>query len=99
MSSKWADSTRTRRLPPNWRRQIVPRILDRDDHTCRIRLPGCIGRATEVDHIAAGDNHDDANLQAACEPCHRRKSAQEGVTARRRHRQRRDPEPHPGILR
>lgn len=98
MSGQFAGSTRGSRLPADWRRTVVPRILDRDGHTCQIRLPGCAGTATEVDHVIRGDDHSDDNLRAACPPCHRSKSGKEGAAVRHRYRMRRDPEPHPGIL-
>ena len=94
----WEGSDRSSRLPPGWRTQIVPRILERDAHTCRLQLPGCTGHATEVDHIRRGDDHSDANLQAACTWCHSKKSSAEGNAARRRWSNRRPRERHPGLL-
>jgi 5-methylcytosine-specific restriction protein A len=44
----------------------------------------CIGIASEADHIipvTQGGTDDDANLQAACGPCHRAKSSDEGHVA------------------
>ena len=41
----------------------------------------CGDLATEVDHVRAGDDHNDYNLQALCGYHHRRKSAQEGKAA------------------
>jgi 5-methylcytosine-specific restriction endonuclease McrA len=72
----WANSTRSRRLPPDWR-SIRRRILTRDQHLCRIRLPGCTHQATDVDHVVPGDDHSDTNLQAACLPCHLKKTVAE----------------------
>lgn len=47
-------------------------ILDRDNHRCQMRRPGCTDVATQVDHIVpvvdGGDSHPD-NLRAACAPC------------------------------
>lgn len=94
----WEGSDRRDRLPPNWATEIVPRILKRDQNRCRIRLPGCITLATEVDHIRRGDDHRDANLQSACPWCHARKSSAEGNAARVRYSRRRPPERHPGLL-
>jgi 5-methylcytosine-specific restriction endonuclease McrA len=58
-----------------WRKLRV-RILERDGWRCRVQLPGCLGRATEVDHItpldAGGDPYDPSNLRAACSRCNRR---------------------------
>lgn len=48
-------------------------VLARDRWSCRIRLPGCEGRAVAVDHIVeladGGAPFDPANLQAACTSC------------------------------
>lgn len=97
----WAGSTRSARLPSDWqaRRRIV---LARDHRTCR----RCGEWATDVDHITAGDDHDLANLQALCGPCHRAKSAREGAAASarvprpttRQPSDRRPLEKHPGLL-
>lgn len=55
---------------------IRQQVLVRDHHECRLRLPGCTGTATTVDHVVAvangGGRHPD-NLQAACMPCNTRK--------------------------
>lgn len=77
----WAGSTRSQRLPPDWNRKRR-RILRRDK-TCQLRYPGCVHLPTEVDHREPGDNHDDANLQAVCAPCHRTKTQAEAADARR----------------
>lgn len=95
---QWRSSTRRARLPTDWpaRRR---RILIRDQHRCQLDYPGiCAERATDVDHIIAGDNHDDHNLQAACDPCHQHKSSREGVHARadRAAQRLRPPRRHPG---
>lgn len=91
----WAGSTRRQRLPPDWQQRRTL-VLQRDGHTCQLRYPDiCTGRATDVDHKIHGDNHALTNLQAACNPCHQRKTAQEAAAARPR--ERRTPEPHPGI--
>lgn len=67
---------RAERLPKDWRarRQTV---LARDNYLCR----NCGAPANEVDHRVAGDDHSLDNLQALCTPCHRRKTAWEGVKA------------------
>lgn len=97
----WEGSDRAQRLPKDWPR-IRRRILIRDRRTCQINGPGCLGRATEVDHIDPGDNHDPANLQAVCTTCHAHKSAREGgaaSAAARAARPRLRPQPkHPGLL-
>lgn len=95
----WSTSDRASRLPPNWETEIQPKILRRDNHRCKIRWAGCQVQATEVDHKVRGDNHDESNLQAACERCHARKSAKEGNEAKARLKalRRRPPERHPGL--
>ena len=49
------------------------RVLERDNHTCQIGLPGCLGQANSVDHIVpvalGGDWYNLDNLRAACAPC------------------------------
>jgi 5-methylcytosine-specific restriction protein A len=91
-------SARSTRLPTDWR-STVARILARDHGICHVcHQPG----ADQVDHIIAGDNHDDSNLAAIHgNPCHRIKSAREGGTAARIQRGtvRRPPEQHPGLRR
>lgn len=92
----WQHSTRRDRLPKNWVSVIRPAVLRRDHHQCRLRYEDiCIGVATEVDHIERGDDHSMGNLQAACQPCHGRKSSQEGDQARPRLN--RPPETHPAL--
>lgn len=60
-------------------------VLQRDHYRCQLRYTGCIGRAGIADHILAtalgGAHYDLANGQAACKPCHAKKSADEGHTA------------------
>jgi 5-methylcytosine-specific restriction enzyme A len=92
----WAGSTRRERLPANWESQIRPAVLARDGYRCQIRYSDvCVGAATDADHIERGDDHRMENLQAACGPCHQRKSSQEGAAARPRlHR---PPEQHPAL--
>lgn len=92
----WQGHPRT--STAEWKR-TRRRILQRDGHRCQLRYPGrCIGTATECDHITPGAGDHDTNLQAACTPCHRHKSAHEGVTARQaKPQRRRTPEPHPGL--
>jgi 5-methylcytosine-specific restriction protein A len=101
----WSGSDRRQRLPANWA-QIRRRILRRDEGRCTERDQygkRCEEAATEVDHIIAGDNHDEANLRSLCSWHHARKSGQEGAAAkaaiRRRHdRKFRRTEGHPGLL-
>lgn len=89
----WQSSTRRQRLPRDWPR-IRARILTRDRGICHAcGQPG----ATEVDHLVAGDDHQDANLAAIHTACHRSKSSAEGHAARGQGpTRRRPPEQHPG---
>lgn len=68
MSSRWRASNAN---SPTWKAQRS-RVLQRDGYECQMRLPGCTGRATQVDHLAAwlpGQDVQDASLQAACAHC------------------------------
>jgi 5-methylcytosine-specific restriction protein A len=63
-------------------------VLDRDHWWCKIKGPTCTGRAKQADHkvpvaIAPHLEYDVENGQAACDPCHARKTAMEGVSARK----------------
>jgi 5-methylcytosine-specific restriction protein A len=63
-------------------RQIV---LRRDGHACQLRLAGCTGTATEVDHVlpvAHGGTDEPANLRASCQSCNRRRGPGRTVPAR-----------------
>lgn len=95
----WEGSGRKGRLPTNWT-ALRRAVLKRDNYSCQIKEPGCQGRATDVDHIQAGDDHRLANLQAACRTCHQAKSSREGNQAKARLRAarfRKKPT-HPGRL-
>ena len=54
-------------------------VLDRDKHMCRVRLDGCTGRATHVDHIMplseGGSRLDPINLRASCQYCNLARNA------------------------
>lgn len=54
-------------------RKVRRLILERDEYVCAIGLPGCRGKATQVDHIvpirAGGDHFSPANLRASCDYC------------------------------
>jgi 5-methylcytosine-specific restriction protein A len=97
-SGRWADSTRSSRLPANWPR-IVQQIKTRDRGRCRSCGITCAyllrgkWRGGQVDHIQHGDDHHPANLQLLCNPCHTAKTQAE---ANDRPRRTRTPEPHPG---
>ncbi|WP_203218387.1 HNH endonuclease [Nocardia brasiliensis] len=78
--------------------------MRRDRRRCQIARVGCLGIASQVDHIAPGSNHCLENLRAVCTSCHGRKSAVEGAAAsaaRRRELSARRFRPsvrHPGSL-
>lgn len=81
----WVNGGNTRTTTKqhrNWRTAV----LRRDNHQCRLQRPGCIGYANEADHITpvaeGGAEFDPDNGQAACVPCHRKKSSAEGHRAR-----------------
>ena len=101
----WEGSTRRSRLPRHWP-LIRESVLRRDGHRCQVVLASgrkCLRSATEVDHIIAGDNHDESNLSSICSDHHRKKSAGEGyaaMNARRREIQNRfrRSEDHPSLM-
>jgi len=102
MSGGWVDSGRKARLPDDWpvRRKAV---LERCGGRCEvIKKDGrrCWDRATEVDHIIAGDNHEISALQGICTWHHRRKSSREGNDAQAAQRAmlRHPIEQHPGVI-
>lgn len=96
-SGQWRGSQRVNRLPPGWYRRIRPLVFQAYGDICHLcGRPG----ANIVDHVIAGDDHSLANLRPAHDdPCHRRKSAQEGVQARavRRESSKMPTEAHPGL--
>lgn len=101
----WAGSTRRNRLPKDWPK-IRHRIFRRDGGQCCIKLEDgsrCPSAADQVDHIFAGDDHSDGNLQSICEYHHKIKSSSEGAVARNKKRAQiankfARPERHPGLL-
>lgn len=87
-------------LPPDWleRREVV---LDRDQYACQIGYPDiCTHDATDVDHVGDNADHAISNLRSACSPCHNRRTALQGVEARKRKRESRfrKSERHPGSM-
>lgn len=69
-----------------WKR-IRSQILERDGHRCQIRSHGCLGTATEVDHILpvslGGPWYDPDNLRASCRPCNLDRNAPRKTTQSR----------------
>lgn len=96
MPGQWAHSTRAQRLPPGWAR-TTRRIMRTHNGICHVcHQPG----ADQIDHIEPGDDHGDHNLAPIhAVPCHRNKSANEGVHARTRiaSARYRTSEQHPGM--
>lgn len=103
MSSRWnqypspsADYHRG----AHWKR-LRGMALRRDNHECQIRVIGvCTGTASCVDLIAPyhlGGQPVLDNVQSACAPCHRLKTAREAsqAAAAKRGRARRRPPIHP----
>lgn len=78
-------------------------VLTNSGGQCQIRGPRCLGPATIADHIKpvaeGGAEHDPANGQGACQPCHDTKTQGEAARGRRRYygAARRPPERHPGL--
>ena len=98
----WATSDRKERLPPNWK-SLRAAVMERCGGRCEVlKKDGsrCRDKAKDVDHVLPGDDHSLANLRGICEWHHRRKSALEGVDARRALNAilYRKPETHPGII-
>jgi 5-methylcytosine-specific restriction endonuclease McrA len=69
-------------------------VLGRDP-LCRLRLPGCTGKSTTVDHVisvAKGGGNDLDNLVGACAHCNQLRGGADGrATAKRRAAQRKNP--------
>ncbi len=96
----WDTSNRAERLPADWQSRRLT-VLARAHGRCEARQRNgqrCRDRATDVDHIEHGDDHDLANLQALCRWHHARKSSAEGNQSRRRYTNKRPPEAHPGVI-
>lgn len=86
-------------VPASVRRGV--RIRDNDE--CQLRYDGCTGVYEELDHkdgvaqrgIDRRMTLTVDELQCACRPCHKKKTARQAAQGRSRKRYR-DPEPHPG---
>jgi len=81
----WETSNRLSRLPRDWQARRL-RALVRDGYRCQHRDAErgllCARRATDVDHVERGDDHDLANLRSLCSWHHGQKSGREGAAAR-----------------
>lgn len=88
-SGKWRSSNRKAELPHDWPR-IRREILTRAGHRCEWIEHGarCPARATDVDHVVAGDDHSAGNLRALCGEHHKRKTQADAGAGRARARAR-----------
>lgn len=98
----WESSDRRSRLPPNWdslRRAVLIRCGGRCE---MLKKSGqrCWDKATDVDHIRAGDDNSLENLRGICTWHHRKKSSAEGLAAQADLRSilHRPAEKHPGTI-
>lgn len=93
---------RTSPLPPGWRRQIRPPVLERDGGQCTwVEDDGqrCTLRATDVDHIGDPNDHGPENLRSLCGYHHRKRTAAQANAAKGPAPSRRRPaEAHPGLV-
>jgi hypothetical protein len=102
----WSNSARRAQLPSGWAR-IRRRVLERDGYRCTwlVEWQRCSKAATDVDHVRDPHDHRESNLRSLCAYHHARKSAAEGVAARRARgavgyqSSKRTPELHPGVKR
>lgn len=98
---RWDKSNRKERLPSNWN-TLRRKALERDGNQCVFtdRYGRCTAKATDVDHIVAGDDHSLENLQSLCHYHHSVKTAFEGHEAWRLKKKkfRQEPEQHPGYI-
>ena len=79
----WANDRQSRQRSSrvygaDWRRKRLAQ-LERDRWRCQLRLEGCQGAATEVDHIL-GANADPGHtaLRSVCSSCHKQRTARQG---------------------
>src|SRR5215469_5428026 len=81
---------------PAWKRARLA-ALRRAKWRCELRLDGCQGAASEVDHVfglEADPTHQ--HLRAVCKSCHGKRTAEQGHEARRGKRN--DPQPSSRII-
>ena len=93
----WSNSSPGSHIPAAVKRTVRIR-----DEVCQLRYPGCTVNIDEFDHIAgiaatrqdrATANHPD-QLRGVCRTCHKQRTQQQSLAARRRHL--RTPPQHPG---
>lgn len=104
MAGQWQGSDRRDRLPPDWQKRRAD-VMRRAGRKCEHEYRGerCSWKATDVDHVVPGDDHELDNLQALCSWHHARKSSREGNAAKAVKRQATAQkfsrtEDHPGLL-
>jgi len=97
----WEGSDRKSRLPVDWDR-LRHVVLKRCGFRCEWAENGlrCHERASDVDHIIAGDDHSLANLQGLCGRHHLAKTSREAnaAQAERRKLRRLPEEKQPGVI-
>lgn len=92
-----AERARSNRVyGAKWRKARLA-ALQRARGRCEIRMEGCQGAASEVDHIDGAENDPEhKNLRAACGSCHAKVTAQQGSGYRvAANRSDADPQPTP----
>src|SRR3954453_19462782 len=86
-SAPWSGSQRSADTSTAAWRRLRLAVLERDDHRCQLGWRGCLGDATECDHITPvyewpNQPLDDLSLyQAACRSCHAKRSGSQGGRA------------------
>ena len=92
----WSTSTRKGSLPPDWPRRVAATRARAHGRCEHVGPDGrCPAQGVDCDH--AGHRHDHDTLQWLCATHHQAKTQAEATRARWRYRDRRDPEPHPGL--
>ena len=95
-SSGWAKNPSTATVYSHYWTLVRREALERDGYQCQLKFPGCLGKATEADHIvsvADGGEHTLENARAVCKRCHRTRTGQQGGAASKRAAQRRKQSP------
>ncbi len=55
-------------------KRLRPKVFERANGICEVKVPCCIGKATVVHHLrrrSQGGDNSLGNLKACCDPCHR----------------------------
>ena len=66
-----------------WRRARAE-CLRRAGYRCEARLPGCVGTASEADHVFGIDaDPQHRSLRAVCSPCHKQITSQQSSRGHR----------------